>query len=102
MVRKVALTSDGWEVVWSDPLEAGAVILNPCTEDGSEDKADKVEVALYDGKVGERGGRESHVEGASLRSGRFKYVSLTSGGRPPRGETPFGEKYFPRYSPIEL
>lgn len=68
VVREIATGPDGWEVaVWSDSFEAKALILNPCTEDGGEDEPDKVEVALYDGKVGERGGRESHEErGASL------------------------------------
>jgi hypothetical protein len=63
VVREIAIISNGWEGVRSDPLEAGTVILNPCADDGCEDKADEVEVALYNGKVGERGGRESHEEG---------------------------------------
>ena len=71
MVREVAIGSDGWEVDWSDPLEAEAVISNPYADDGGEDKADKVEVTLHDRKVSERGGRESHGEGVSLCSTEF-------------------------------
>lgn len=47
------------------------MVLDPCTDDGGEGEADEVEVALYDGKAGERGGRESHEEGASLCGGQF-------------------------------
>lgn len=63
VVREVAIVSDGREVVRTDPFMSEAVILDPCTDDGGEGKPDKVEVALYDGEVGERGGRESHEEG---------------------------------------
>ena len=46
VVREVATTSDGRGVIGSDPLEVEALVLNPCTEDGGENKADKVEIAL--------------------------------------------------------
>jgi hypothetical protein len=86
-MREVTITSDGWEAVWGDLLKAETVILNPCTDGGGEDKANKIEVTLYDGKVGEGGGRESHGEGASLYSGEFIFFLPIAG--PLRGETPF-------------
>lgn len=62
MVRKVAIISDAWEVVWGDPFEAEALVLDPCGDDGSEDESDKVEIALCDREISERGRGESHGE----------------------------------------
>ena len=46
VVREVAAASDGRGVVGSDPLKVETLVLNPCTEGGGENEADKVEIAL--------------------------------------------------------
>lgn len=70
------------------------MILDPCTDYGGEDKADKVEVALHDGKVGEGGGRESHEEGNSLAEEYLYFLSryFSSTQHTEESEIPFGGK----------
>ena len=70
MVGEIAITPDIW-AVGSDPLGAGARVMDVGVGDGGEDELDGVEVGLHQGEASERGGEESHVEGQRIRGGRI-------------------------------